>query len=955
MADLLLIDGNSLAYRAFYALQGHMYTTSGQATNAVYGFVKILLDQWRECKPKQIVITFDLPKPTFRHKITPDYKATRQTTPDSLIKQMSTIKDVLKALALPIVEKAGYEADDLIATLATQGRDAGLKVLIDSGDQDIFQLVEDPFIQVFYRFSKSKKADHITYDEAGVRQRTGVTPADYVLYAALRGDKSDNLPGVPGVGDKTAAKLVNEKRTLNRIYTELDTITSPRLRENLANAEQRVRRNVELMQLVREVPLDKKIEDLQKSDHDKTKLIKLFDDLEFRTLRKPLAEVLGVNVNDYWTTGSKAIKPKISVVDTAKRAVRILTDLRLELLNRKAEATTTNAPLAMAMSADGLTTGLALVVDSTVDKVQFIAGELLYDTKVVQAFNNLVASTSTQGNHDSCQSISKTTVEDSHFLAMHDAKAMMRALLDHGIDIRVSAFDTMLAGYLLDPSAYSYKLSDLAPRYANLDLPSKSAEATAPTEGQCSFDLDNLSSNSEATTVTTAIDDAAWSALAVNRLETALSDKLETEKLDSLYNRFEMPLMRVLARMEHIGIKVDEQALQRIRGKLTIEAEELREKILSTAEYKINVNSPKQLSKLLFEDLGLTPPTKRRTKTGGLSTDAQTLEKLRSSHKIVDYILKYREAEKLRSTYGEGLLKKIGGNGRIHAKFNQTVARTGRLSSDDPNLHNIPVRTARGREFRAAFTAPEDSLLIVADYDQIELRCIAHLSQDERLIAAFESEEDVHTTTAAWLFDITPEEVDLQKRATAKMVSYGLIYGMEAHGLGTRLNLHTSEAAKILETYFSTFPGVRAYIDRTIEEARERGYTKTLFGRRRQIPELRSPNRRRRQAGERQAISTCVQGLAADIFKMALIRLDDSLETKNFKSRIVLQVHDEIILETPIHEVEEVSKLVSSVMRGVSAMPDFYKLDVHLDVHLKAVRTWADSKTEVKIASTNEK
>ena len=496
----------------------------------------------------------------------------------------------------------------------------------------------------------------------------------------------------------------------------------------------------------------------------------------------------------------------------------------------------------------------------------------------------------------------------------------MRPLLDRGVEMRDPLIDTMLAAYLLDPAVARYDLSDVAGRYAGLDPP-----AHAPVEGRLDLDGDAVE----------PAEQAGWAVLAIDRLVAPLREALAAQGLDRLNDEVEVPLVRVLARMEHIGIGVDRAVLETIRDELDTEAEDLRREVLADAGRDINVNSPKQLAAVLFDDLGLTPT--KRTKTG-FSTDAQSLEKLRGEHPIVDHLLGYREVEKLRSTYGVGLLAEVGADERIRATFNQTVARTGRLSSDAPNLHNIPVRSERGRVFRTAFVAPPGHKLLVADYDQIELRCIAHLAEDPGLIAAFEAGDDIHTATAARVFGIAASEVGVEERATAKMVSYGLAYGMEAYGLAQRLNIATGEAADILDAYFEAFGAVRQYMDQTVAEARSKGYTETLFGRRRQIPELASPNTRLRQAGERQAMNAGIQGLAADIFKVALVRLDRALEDRGLASRIVLQVHDEIILESPDAEIAAASELTRDVMRGA------FELRVPLEVDLQVAATWAGAK-----------
>ena len=904
MATVMLIDGNSLAYRAFFALPTDMATASGQITNAVFGFTSMLINLWRDHEPHQIVVAFDRPEPTFRHIAVPTYKGTRDAAPDILRQQMGLVREVLEALAVPTVDAAGFEADDVIATLATAGRDRGDDVIIVTGDRDTYQLVEDPQVKVLYNVRGV--SDYKLYDEAGILARTGVRPVDYVQYAALRGDSSDNLPGVPGVGEKTAAKLINERGGLDGIFASLEELT-PKLRENLAAAEDHVRTNAEMMLLVRDVPLEATLDELALGDVDAQAVRKLFDFLEFRTLHRRLAQVLGDALGTDASTSAEpattTLKPQVSVLAAPAAAA--------EALRAAAAAQAAGMQLALATPASGLAGGLAWTVDAAASQVAFVPGDLLQDPEVSEALAGLVGDRP-DGSEDRS--------ERSRPLAVHDGKALMRPLLDRGVEMRDPLIDTMLAAYLLDPADARYDLSDVASRYADIDPP-----AHAPAEGRLDLDGDAVA----------PAEQAGWAALAVDRLVAPLREALAAQGLDRLNDEVEVPLVRVLARMEHIGIGVDRSVLERIRDELDTEAEALRHQVLADAGRDINVNSPKQLAEVLFDDLGLTPT--KRTKTG-FSTDAQSLEKLRGEHPIVDHLLGYREVEKLRSTYGVGLLAEVGADERIRATFNQTVARTGRLSSDAPNLHNIPVRSERGRVFRTAFVAPQGCKLLVADYDQIELRCIAHLAEDPGLIAAFEAGDDIHTATASQVFGIDSSEVGIGERATAKMVSYGLAYGMEAYGLAQRLNIATGDAAEILDAYFEAFPAVRQYMDRTVAEARSRGYTETLFGRRRQIPELASPNVRLRQAGERQAMNAGIQGLAADIFKVALVRLDRALETEGLASRIVLQVHDEIILESPEDETTPASDLTRDVMRGA------FELRVPLEVDLRVAGTWAGAK-----------
>jgi len=884
MPTVMLIDGNSLTYRAFFALPTDMATASGQVTNAVFGFTSMLINLMKDHNPDCIAVAFDRPEPTFRHEMTPTYKAQRESAPDILRQQMGLVREVLDAMAIPQVEIVGFEADDIIATLATQGRDRGDDVIIVTGDRDSYQLVEDPHVKVLY--NKRGVSDYALYDEAGILDRTGVKPTDYVHYAALRGDNSDNLPGVPGVGEKTAAKLINERGGIDGIYAALDEFT-PKLRENLAASEANVRNNVEMMELVRDVTMDFSLDELVQGSPDVDAIKKLFDFLEFRSLWDRLAPMFG----EVGSEPAEVLEPTITVYETPADATAALEGVR-----SGADV------LSLGVSEVGVDAGLAFVVDGDTGEVGFVRGAFLADAGLLDALRSLFG-------------------PGGRPVAMHGAKATMRRLFDFGVDVRDLAVDTRLAAYLLDPADNVYELGSLLSRHCGVEL-----RESGPPDGQLDFDAGALTDESEA---------PANAALAVHHLVSPLREAMAAQGLLSLHDDLEVPLVRVLAKMEHRGIGVDPTVLRTIRDELVAETDARRHAVVEHAGHDFNVNSTKQLREVLFDELGLTPQKKTKT---GFSTDAQSLEKMRDEHPIVEDLLQYREVEKLRSTYGEGLLAEVGEGDRIRATFQQTVARTGRLSSDQPNLHNIPVRSERGRVFRTAFVAPAGHKLLIADYDQIELRCIAHLAEDPGLIEAFEAGDDIHTATAARVFGIAPEDVHVEERSKAKMVSYGLAYGMEAYGLAQRLNIAVPEAAEILENYFSAFPAVKAYMDATVELARERGFTETLFGRRRQIPELSSGNRQIRQAGERQAMNAGIQGLAADIFKVALVNLDRAFEQEALQSAIVLQVHDEIIVEAPESEAGHAGDLMTSIMR------EAFELRVPLEIDLQVVDTWADAK-----------
>ncbi|MGN6692636.1 MAG: DNA polymerase I [Aquihabitans sp.] len=888
----MLIDGNSLTYRAFHALPTDLVTASGQVTNAVFGFTSMFINLVRDHKPDAIAVAFDRPEKTFRHDRDPEYKANRIAAPDILRQQLPLVRQVVDTLGVTAIEQVGVEADDIIATFATLAAERGDDVLIVTGDRDSYQLVQDPHIKVVY--NKRGVSDYALYDEAGIVERTGVHPTKYVQYAALRGDPSDNLPGIPGVGEKTAAKLINNYGGLDGIFEHVDEQT-PKLRQNLAEHEAQARSNVEMMTLMRDVELPISLDELGFPQPDTDEVRALFDFLEFRTLYDRLAEALEADLG----TSSSAVdvlEAEVSSLDEASAAIAALT-----------AAAAGEGPLAVEAAWSGTpgrsdVEGFAFVVDSAAGEVAWLPADVLGDADVRTALRATLA---------------------ARTIAAHPAKPILRGLLavDDTVALPAVGIDTTLAAYLLDPAETRYSIEDVLARYAHLELPAGTAAPAGQLDlGGESVDLGLLTGRH---------------ALAVSRLVEPMLASLDANGLRALHDDIETPLVGVLAQMEHVGVGVDRAELEGLNARLTAEVTELAAAIQEDAGEEFNVNSTPQLRTILFDKLGLTPTKKTKT---GFSTDAASLEKMEGQHPIIEHLLRYREVEKLRSTYGTGLLAEVGPDDRIHATFNQTVARTGRLSSDAPNLHNIPVRSEQGKLFRKAFVPAPGCELLVADYNQIELRCIAHLAQDPGLLAAFNAGDDIHTATAARVFHVDPADVDGGQRAKAKMVSYGLAYGMEAYGLATRLNISRGEAAEILDAYFAAFPSVKEYMERTVAEARERGYTETLFGRRRPIPELASPNRGIKQAGERQAMNAGIQGLAADIFKVALIRLDAELEERKLESRIVLQVHDEVILEVPPAEHDEVGTLTLDVMRGAA------DLSVPLEVNLSFGATWAEAK-----------
>jgi DNA polymerase-1 len=881
MAKLLLLDGHSLAYRAFFALPADLATKAGTVTNAVYGFTSMLTKVIADEQPDLIAVAFDTPGGSaYRYELDPDYKAGRKETPDLFSAQLPLIDEVLTALEIKQLRVTGVEADDVIATLATRAADEGIDVVIVTGDRDSYQLVRDPHIKVLY--NKRGVSDYALYDEAGIVERTGgVTPAQYLDYAALRGDTSDNLPGVPGIGEKTAAKLITTYGSLEGIYEHLDDLP-PKQRTNLGEAKDRVFKNREMSRLVVDVDCGAEPADLRQGAFDREKVRVLFNQLEFRTLLPRLMEAMG----DVGEPEPDADTLEVDVVRArdAKAASKALTDAS------KAERVAIEPRWAGVVggAVDGI--GVSTGADAT-----YIDGDLLRDASVRAALDGLL--------------------DGSTPLVVHRAKELM-----HGLDseLRALSQDTAVMAYLLDPGEAKYALEDLALRYLSL-------EVRSPDHEEGTLDFDGGAGSEE----------SGRRAAVLARLADSMGEALAARELVELYETIERPLVRVLAKMEDAGIRIDTAFLAELGKELGDQCRQLEGEIHALAGEQFNVNSNPQLRVILFDKLGLTPVKKTKT---GPSTDADSLQKMADEHPIVETLLRYREVEKLRSTYTDALPPLVREDGRIHATFNQLVTTTGRISSESPNLQNIPVRTAGGRELRRAFIVDDGCGLLTADYSQIELRILAHLAEDPGLIEAFERGADVHTITASRVFDVNEEDVDDFQRRFAKVVNYGLAYGMEAYGLGQRLDIPTDQAREILDAYFDAFPKIAVYMEQTVHDAKARGYTTTLLGRRRQLPELASPNFRIQKMGERMAQNAPVQGSAADIFKVAMVNLDRALDDGGFESRMVLTVHDELVLEVPLGERDAVEPVVRDVMEHA------FELRVPLVVDMGFGPTWADAK-----------
>jgi DNA polymerase-1 len=930
----------SLAFRAYFALPPDLATSAGVVTNAVHGFASMVVNLVRDHRPVGLAVAFDLPGGTFRDAIVDDYKGGRAETPPDLPPQFEMIRSLLGSLAIPVVGAEGFEADDVLATLATEARDRGHPVIIVTGDRDSYQLVEDPYVRVLY--NRRGVSDYALYDEAGIEERTGVVPEKYPLLAALRGDSSDNLPGVPGVGEKTAAKLVNQYGDLESLYAHLDAL-SPKLRDNLAAHRDQVLKNAEVIPLVRDVPLAVHVDQLVLGGWDHEAARTTFAEFELRTLWPRFTALMDEGAFGQPLAGSSEPTATAAVVpggDPAGDQPAWLSQPEVAVpLDAAAACRDVQGAFAAARQGTG---AVALFARWTGDSGRSPLASLTIAAEegpgdsgpVVHLGPAPDGGTALLADPAVLEVLAEGLGPSGVEVVAHDAKEIMRSLLPSGVDVARLALDTAVGAYLLDPSTDRYRVSDLAARFLGVEVDDGTGG-----RGQGVFVLDAPADDQSDTESDSGLDAAGLESVrltaVVARLRPPMLEALAAVGEDRLSADIEQPLVRVLARMEVTGVPVDRDVLRSIAAALAEEVASLETTIHDLAGEPFKINSVPQLRTVLYDHLGLVPV--RKTKTG-FSTDARTLELLRGQHPIVEALLRYREVEKLRSTYGESLAAEVAPDGRIHATFRQTVARTGRLSSDRPNLHNIPVRTEEGRRFRQAFVPSPGRRLLVADYDQVELRAIAHLSGDPGLTAAFAAGEDIHRTVASRVFGIERHQVTHAQRSTAKMVSYGLAYGMEAYGLSQRLGVPVEEAQGILQAFFDGFPSVRSYMDRAVAEARDAGYTVTAFGRRRPLPDLTSTNYQLRQAAERQAMNAGIQGLAADLFKVALIRLDSGLEEGGLASDLVLQVHDEVLLDVDPGEEDEVAGLTERALTGAA----------ELAVPLKVAMAWGSSWAEAK-------
>jgi DNA polymerase I len=863
-----MIDGNSIAYRAFYALPEDLATKSGQVTNAVFGFTRMLIRLIKDHHPEAVAVAWDVSRQTFRTVSYPEYKANRNKAPDHFRSQLPLIDEVLQALHINQLREEGYEADDIIASLTKKAVADGWDVLIVTGDRDAFQLIDD-HVSVLY--TRRGISDTVLATEDWVTDRYGIAPSQYVEYAALRGDTSDNLPGVPGVGEKTAAKLIAEYGNIDGVFTAIGEQT-PKLRENLAEHRDQVFLNRELMALVDDLDIALGTVEFSTREWDRNTVKDLFDSLEFHTMWSDLEEALP-------STGGAT-----------------------EILEVDSELVTTADSLAPLASADELVAGLV----SEGGHPYGLAVSTAPGEAVVVPF-------------EAAEPVLEAIGDGRVGVSGHDLKELARTLLDLGHDLARPVMDTALASYIVNPSQRTYGLEEIAERLLGLELVSPDDESA---DGMLPFD-EGPDVELEGRRVE-----------AVRRLVDTLNEELESREELDLFLTYELPLVPVLARMEHAGIGVDREYLETMGADLRVQIAAVEKRLHELAGEPFNVNSTDQLRSILFDQLGL--PVLKKTSTGKPSTDASVLTKL--DHPLVTALLEYRELEKLRSTYVDGYLPLIAPDGRIRTRFNQMAATTGRLSSDSPNLQNIPVRSESGRTIRRAFVSGEGSEFLVADYSQIELRVLAHMSGDPFLIEAFQAGLDIHTATAARVWGVDTSEVTSEQRRRAKMINFGLLYGMEAFGLADRLGISRDEAREHIDAYFSQFHQVKEYMSSVVTAARNQGYTTTLFGRRRYLPELKSDNFRIRQMGERMALNAPVQGTAADIIKAAMIELDATLRSEKLATTLLLQVHDELILEVPDDEKVVAEKLVVETMEGVAGLDVPLVVDIGWGPDLASVK-----------------
>ena len=878
---LIIIDGNSIINRAFYALPD-MSNSEGLKTNAIFGFVRMMFKIIEDYQPTHMSVAFDKKAPTFRHKQYADYKAGRKKMPDELAQQLQPLKDLLDKFNINRLELEGYEADDLIGTVARLGEENDFKVYIVTGDKDAIQLASNKTTTLI---TKKGVGEVEEYDYDSVLERYEMTPTQFIDLKGLMGDKSDNIPGVPGVGEKTGIKLLKQYSTIENLIEHTDELKGS-IKKKIEENKDLALMSKELATIITNVPIEVKLEDLEYGDYNKDDVVEKFKEFGFTSLITKLLDIEGGE-----TTIKEEIDLKIEHLDNVEDFIKKAEE------NKK-------------------------VIIDVIGK----EGNIL-DKRVLYVFLSLDGNEIYYVNEDELPQI-KTLLSNPEIKKHgYDLKEDYILLKPYEIELNSMDFDITIAEYLIDSkSSTSYECSAIAMKYltrkikSKEDLLGKGAKAKKFDE----IEFDELSAY---------IGDILNT---VNGVYPKMEEKLKETEMDGLFYHVEMPLVEVLGSMEYIGMKVDKDQLNELKEKFTTIINELENEIFELAGEPFNINSPKQLGVVLFEKLGL--PVIKKTKTG-YSTNAEVLEKLRDKHEIIDKITEYRQIVKLNSTYVEGLLKIINPKtGRIHSSFNQTITTTGRISSTEPNMQNIPVKTEMGRDIRKVFVADENCKLVDADYSQVELRVLAHMSGDENMIDAFKHGEDIHSKTASQIFDIDIKDVTSKQRIEAKAINFGIIYGKTDFGLSQDLNIPVATAKAYIDSYFNKYPKIKEFMDEAVESATETGYATTILNRRRYIPEIKASNFIVRNQGKRFAMNAPIQGSAADIIKVAMVNVYNKLKENNMKSKLILQVHDELIVEAVYEELEMAEKIVREEMENAQSM------DVKLDVDLNTGDSWYETK-----------
>ena len=881
MNKLLLIDGNSIINRAFYGIMGSkmLMTEDGTYTNAVYGFLSILFKELEDIKPEYLVVAFDLKAPTHRHKMYDKYKANRHGMPEELAMQMPILKETLKAMNVCIIEKEGYEADDILGTLAKWGQKEKLEVTVLTGDRDSFQLI-DKNIKVRIPRTKMGKTETEDYTVEKIEEEYGLEPLDLIEVKGLMGDTSDNIPGVPGVGEKTALNLIKQYKSIDEVYNHIDE-QKGKLKEKLSENKDLAYLSRTLGTIDINAPIEKDLNVFQVEEWNKPEVLEIFKKLKFNRFIDRFA--LQDNVNGEPLDDSQ-INTEIEhekIVDKTK-----LAELKQEIQENK-----------------------AMYYYLTEEKF------IIYSPKTNKCF-------SVENVQDF-----KDIFEDKNILkCSYKQKEEFIILWDNGIEAKNLMFDIAIAGYILNSNINKYTIEYLANEYINFDI-AEYLSNTEKTEAEQITLFDNAEEPKE--------DKTYIYAYTIYKLYNVLTQKMKEAGSIDLFNKIEMPLTEVLASMQYEGIYIDKQELLDFGKELQEKIDILTQEIYELTGEEFNINSTKQLGEILFEKLKLT--VKKKTKTG-YSTDVDVLEKIKYEHPVIEKILEYRQLQKLNSTYVEGLIPYIDETGRIHSKFHQTVTTTGRISSTDPNLQNIPTRMELGRKLRKVFKPEQGYIFVDADYSQIELRVLAHISEDKNMIEAFCNNEDIHAQAASKVFNIPLEEVTKEERTKAKAVNFGIVYGISEFGLGEQLGVPRKKAKEYIEQYLDKYNGIKEFMTNIVEETKEKGYVETLYHRRRYVPELKSNNYMVRQFGGRVAMNTPIQGTAADIMKIAMINVYNKLKENNLKSKLIVQVHDEILVETLESEKEQVKQIVKEEMENV------IKLKVPLLAEVEEGYNWYEAK-----------